>query len=152
VEETMDFLVELVFGEVLPKIFDLSVEDRGDCRFGTSASVASVLSRKVGHVFSFTLPLPVWRYLPKNLMLMASLRIIKWHWARGEKGKVLWETTIDTPCEKCIDLALCVSVLQPQVPIDSLNSQLPPACEIQPADVGVSKGFAMSHIWSQKHV
>jgi hypothetical protein len=42
VEETMDFLVELVFGEVLPKIFDLSVEDRGDCRFGTSASVASV--------------------------------------------------------------------------------------------------------------
>lgn len=76
-------------------------------------------------------------------MLMACFRITKWHWARGEKGKVLWETTIDTPWEKCIDLALCVSVLQPQAPIDSLNSQIPPACEIQSADMGVSKGFAM---------
>jgi len=65
VEETMDFVVELVFGEVLPKTFDLSVEDRGDCRFGTSASVASVLSRNVGHVFSFTLPMALWLDLPK---------------------------------------------------------------------------------------
>lgn len=42
VKETMDLLVELVFGEVLPKIFNLSVEDRGYCRFGTGASVACV--------------------------------------------------------------------------------------------------------------
>jgi len=56
VEDAMDFLVELVFGEVLPKIFDLSVEDRGDCRFGTSALVAWVWFR---HGFSFTFPMAI---------------------------------------------------------------------------------------------
>jgi len=40
VEEMVDFLVELSCGEILAEIFDLLVEDRENCRFGTSASVA----------------------------------------------------------------------------------------------------------------
>jgi len=44
VKELMYFSVELVYGEVLPETFDLLVDDRSNCRFGSSVFFACVRS------------------------------------------------------------------------------------------------------------